>query len=94
MIEAVYIRFQQHKDITFYFSVFQVLCQHLLSLTGDKHGRPLPKKPKQIAQDAQKLGIALIQEGVVKHYEVLSLDLLSNGLAALADIGVMYKDKR
>ena len=72
----------------------QVLCQHLLSLAIDVHGRPLPKRPKDIAKDAQRLGIKLLQENLIKHLEVVSLDLLGNGLSALADMGCMFKDKR
>ena len=71
---------------------FQVMCQHLLSLTHDIHGRPLPKKPKEIAKEAQNLGIRLVQENVLRHYEVLSLDLLGNALSSLNDFGAMYRD--
>ena len=78
----------------YYYLYIQVLCHHLISMPGDLHGRPVPKKPKAIARDAQKLGIRLLQENVLKHHEVLSLDLLSNGLNALVDMGAMFKDKR
>ena len=71
-----------------------MLCQHLLSLTGDIQGRPLPKKPKVITKDAQRVALHLVQEHLVRHYEVLSLDLIGNGLAVLSDMGAMYKDKR
>jgi glycerone phosphate O-acyltransferase len=59
------------------------------------HGRPLPKRPKDLAKDAQFLARQLIEEeGCVKHYEVLSLDILGNGLATLSSMGAMHKDKR
>ena len=75
-------------------SYFQVLCQHLVTLPADTHGRPLAKKPKLIARDAQTLAVRLLQDGVIKHYEVLSLDTLGNGLASLTAMGAMYRDKR
>ena len=71
-----------------------MLCKHLVTLPADTHGRPLAKKPKLIAKDAQQLGVRLIQDGVVKHCEVLSLDLLGNGLNAVTALGAMYRDKR
>ena len=72
----------------------QVMCSHLLSLNGDVHGRPLPKQPKAIAKDAQTLATRLLQDGVLKHHEVLSLDMLGNALNALVDLKTMHKDKR
>ena len=71
-----------------------MLCQHLLSLPHDVHGRPLPKKPKALAKDAQHLAARLVKENVVKHHEILSLDILSNGLNSLVEFNTMYKDKR
>lgn len=60
----------------------------------DVHGRPLPKKPKLIALDAQRLAIRLIQESIIKHFEVLSLDIIGNGLNALTQLKAMFRDKR
>ncbi len=74
--------------------MIQVLCQYLLTLTSDVNGRPLPKKQPALARDAQQLAVRLLQENVVKHYEILSLDIISNGLSVLADLGAVYRDKR
>ena len=72
----------------------QVLCQYLLSLPGDIQGKPLPRKPKNFSKEAQKVAVRLLQENVIRHYEILSLDLLGNGLLALVEMGCMYKDRR
>lgn len=74
--------------------LLQVLCQYFLSLPGDIQGKPLPRKPKNFTKEAQKVALRLLQENVIRHYEILSLDLLGNGLLALVEMGCMYKDKR
>jgi glycerone phosphate O-acyltransferase len=74
--------------------IHQVTCQHLLSLPVDVHGRVLPKRPKDLSRNVQSLAVRLVEEGVVRHYEVLSLDVIANGLATLVDLNTMYKDKR
>ena len=74
--------------------LFQVLCQHLLSINGDVNGRTLAKPAKELVKNAQILAKQLIQKGVVKHCEIMSLDLLNNGLSALASMGALFKDKR
>ncbi|KAI0215209.1 hypothetical protein LSAT2_032715 [Lamellibrachia satsuma] len=73
---------------------YWVLCQYFLSLPGDIQGKPLPRKPKNFTKEAQKVALRLLQENVIRHYEILSLDLLGNGLLALVEMGCMYKDKR
>lgn len=90
-----------NKHTTFYSQMFEpfllaywVVCQHLLSIPIDVHGRPLPKRAKDLTKDVQKLAIRLLEENAVKHYEILSLDLINNGILMLMDIGTMYKDKR
>ena len=65
-----------------------------MMLQPDTHGRPLARKAKLITKDAQQLGIRLLQDSLIKHYEVLSLDLLGNGLNAISLMNAMYKDKR
>jgi len=71
-----------------------VACQHLLSLPVDVHGRALPKRPKDLARDIQQLGLCLLEENAVRHYDILSMDLIGNALAMLADLKTLYKDKR
>lgn len=99
--QVVLVKKSFNKHTTFYSLMFEpfllaywVVCQHLLSLPVDVHGRPLPKRPKDLTKDVQKLAIRLLEENAVKHYEILSLDLISNGLLMLMDFGTMYKDKR
>lgn len=99
--DQVLIRRSICKHTTFLSQMFEpflvsywVLCQYLLTLTSDVNGRPLPKKQPVLARDAQQLGIRLLQENLVKHYEILSLDIISNGLTVLADLGAVYRDKR
>lgn len=90
-----------NKHTTFLSQMFEpfllgywVVCQHLLSLTHDVHGRPLPKKPKEIAQDVQNLVVYLLQQRIISHYEILSLDLINNALKTLIDLNAMHKDRR
>jgi len=71
-----------------------VACQHLLSLPVDVHGRALPKRPKDLSQDIQQFAMRLLEENLVRHYEILSMDLIGNALAMLADLKTLYKDKR
>jgi len=71
-----------------------VACQHLLSLPVDVHGRALPKRPKDVSRDIQQLAVRLLEENAVRHYEILSMDLIGNTLAMLADLNTLYKDKR
>ena len=63
-------------------------------MNGDLHGRPLPKKPKDLAKDVQQLVIRLIKENAVKHYETLSLDLIGNCINALVEMDAVHKDRR
>jgi len=71
-----------------------VACQHLLSLPVDVHGRALPKRPKDLSRDIQQLAIRLLEENAVRHYEILSMELIGNALAMLADLKSLFKDKR
>ena len=73
----------------------KVLCQYLLSMTCTEVGsRPLPKKPKELIKEAQQLAVTLVQEGVIKNYEILSLDMLGNALTSFIDMGAVTKSKR
>lgn len=99
--QIVLVKKSFNKHTTFYSQMFEpfllaywVVCQHMLSLPMDVHGRPLPKRPKDLTKDVQRLAIRLLEESAVKHYEILSLDLINNGILMLMDLGTMYKDKR
>ena len=76
------------------FFIHQVACQHLLSLPVDVHGRALPKRPKDVSRDIQKLAVRLIEEHAVRHCEILSIDLIGNALTVLAELNALYNDKR
>lgn len=82
------------EDFAGFVCLLKVLCKHLITLPAGTHGRPLAKQPKLIAKDAQQLAVRLLQDGVIKHYEALSLDILGNGLNAMTALQAMYKDKR
>ena len=69
-------------------------CQHLLSLPLDVHGRALPKRPKDLSRDIQRLAVRLLEENAVRHYEILSMDLIGNALTMLANLNTLYSDKR
>ncbi|XP_064623219.1 dihydroxyacetone phosphate acyltransferase-like [Lineus longissimus] len=72
---------------------YWVLCQYLLSLTLTGT-RPIAKQYKHILKESQALVTRLLQEGVVKHFEMLSLDMLGNGLNAIIEMGAVTKQKR
>ncbi len=57
-------------------------------------GRKLAKQSKDIVKKCQNFAAQLLEEGLIKNPEVLSLDLISNGLSALTDMGGFFKDKR
>lgn len=61
---------------------------------NDAHGKPLAKPPKSITKESQILGSRLLREGQIRHLEVLSLDLLSNGINSLHQMGAVRKEKR
>ena len=72
----------------------QILCQYLLSNHPNVAGKPLAKTQKNLVKEAQMLTARLLQEGVVKHYEMLSLDMMGNGLHALFAMGGVSKERR
>jgi glycerone phosphate O-acyltransferase len=99
--KQVVIRRSLNKHTMFYSQMFEpfllaywVACQHLLSLPVDVHGRALPKRPKEMARNVQQLSIRLLEDGATRHYEILSMDLIGNGLSMLADLRTLYTDKR
>ena len=61
---------------------------------NDAHGKPLAKPPKAIAKEAQILASRLLRDGLIRHLEVLSLDLINNGLLALHHMDAARKEKR
>ncbi|XP_005103445.1 dihydroxyacetone phosphate acyltransferase [Aplysia californica] len=90
-----------NKHTTFYSHIFEpfllgywILCQYLLSNHPKVGGKPLAKTQKTLVKEAQMLTARLIQEGVVKHYEMLSLDMMNNGLHALFHMGGVCKERR
>ncbi|RUS83045.1 hypothetical protein EGW08_009184 [Elysia chlorotica] len=90
-----------NKHTTFYSHLFEpfllgywILCQYLLSNHPNVAGKPLAKTQKNLVKEAQMLTARLLQEGVVKHYEMLSLDLMGNGLHALFAMGGVSKERR
>lgn len=90
-----------NKYITFFSQMFEpfllgywIACKCLLSMHNDAHGKPLAKPPKVIAKEAQILGSRLLRDGLIRHLEVLSLDLINNGLHALYHMDAVRKEKR
>ena len=61
---------------------------------NDTHGKPIAKPPKVIAKETQVLGSRLLRDGQIRHLEVLSLDLLNNGLHSLYHMDAARKEKR
>ena len=76
-----------------YFSL-QILGRCILSTQIDIHNKPIAKPPKTISREAQSLGARLLRERCIRNLEVLSLDLLGNGLHALMHMGAVKKERR
>ncbi|BFZ06861.1 hypothetical protein BsWGS_09899 [Bradybaena similaris] len=90
-----------NKHTTFYSQMFEpfllgywILCQYLLSNHPNVAGKPLAKTQKTLVKEAQMLTARLLQEGLVRHYEMLSLDIMNNGLHALYCMGAVSKERR
>ncbi|ESO96500.1 hypothetical protein LOTGIDRAFT_159917 [Lottia gigantea] len=90
-----------NKHTTYFSQMFEpfligywILCRYLLSMDPNVHGKPLSKPPKSIIKDAQSLSARLITEGVIRHYEVLSLDMMNNALNSFYFMGAVRKEKR
>ncbi|XP_064601492.1 dihydroxyacetone phosphate acyltransferase-like [Liolophura sinensis] len=73
---------------------YWVLCQCLLSMTRDPHGKPVPKEAKTLCKEAQALSARLLREGIVKHQEILSLDMMNNGIKSFLKLGALAKETR
>ena len=70
------------------------MCRTLMTLHTDMNNKPVAKPPKVIAKDAQMIAARLLRDGSIRNLEVLSLDILSNGLHALLHMGAVRKEKR
>ncbi|XP_059144177.1 dihydroxyacetone phosphate acyltransferase-like [Physella acuta] len=99
--EEIIISKSTNKLTTFYSQMFEpfllgywIMCQYLLSNHPNIAGKPLAKTQKMLVKEAQMLTARLLQEGVVKHYEILSLDMMNNGLHALFHMGGISKERR
>ena len=60
----------------------------------EMNGKPCAKRYDEVTRDVQRLIIRLLQEGVVKHYEMLSLNMLGNGFMAITEMGAVRKERR
>ncbi|KAK3576754.1 hypothetical protein CHS0354_014567 [Potamilus streckersoni] len=97
----VQIRKSTNKYTTFFSQMFDpfllgywIMCRCLKSMQTGAHGKPLAKPPKVITKEAQNLSATLLRMGAFKHMEVLSLDMMNNGLQSLYHMGAVQKDKR
>ncbi|KAK6997966.1 dihydroxyacetone phosphate acyltransferase [Biomphalaria glabrata] len=101
-LDEVVIGQSVNKLTTFYSQMFEpfllgywILCQYLLSNHPNVAGKPLAKTQKTVVKETQMLTARLLQEGVIKqHYEILSLDMMNNGLQALFHMGAVIKERR
>ncbi|CAH1793298.1 unnamed protein product [Owenia fusiformis] len=98
----VLINKSTNKNTAFHSQMFEpfllgywVMCQFLLSMNGgDSNGKPLPKSPSVIVKETQSLAANLLQENIIKHYEVMSKDMLGNALQSFVEMGAVFKEKR
>lgn len=70
------------------------MCQFLLSSRLQVSAKPLARTQKTLVKEMQALSARLLQEGVIHHYEVLSMDMANNCLHALYHMGGVSKEKR
>ncbi|PVD26429.1 hypothetical protein C0Q70_14106 [Pomacea canaliculata] len=73
---------------------YWVMCQFLLSSRLQVSAKPLARTQKTLVKEMQALSARLLQEGVIHHYEVLSMDMANNCLHALYHMGGVSKEKR
>ncbi|XP_052827926.1 dihydroxyacetone phosphate acyltransferase, partial [Octopus bimaculoides] len=99
--EVVLIKPSTNKYTVFFSHMFEpflmgywVLCQHLLSMPQVGHGKLLAKPIQMLAKEAQMVAARLLREQLIKHPEILSLNLLNNGLIALYNMDALHKEKR
>ncbi|XP_063426368.1 dihydroxyacetone phosphate acyltransferase-like [Mytilus trossulus] len=99
--DLLQVKKSTNKYTTFFSQMFEpfllgywIACKYMLSMHNDAHGKPLAKPPKSITKESQILGSRLLREGQIRHLEVLSLDLLSNGINSLHQMGAVRKEKR
>eukprot|EP00106_Octopus_bimaculoides_P007748 XP_014775190.1 PREDICTED: dihydroxyacetone phosphate acyltransferase-like isoform X2 [Octopus bimaculoides] len=98
--EVVLIKPSTNKYTVFFSHMFEpflmgywVLCQHLLSMPQVGHGKLLAKPIQMLAKEAQMVAARLLREQLIKHPEILSLNLLNNGLIALYNMDALHKEK-
>ncbi|XP_063958657.1 dihydroxyacetone phosphate acyltransferase-like [Lytechinus pictus] len=69
---------------------YWLVCQYLMvHPSSSPQGVPI----KQIAKDIQMKIATIISQGKLHHYEILSLNLLTNALTALTQIGILVREK-
>lgn len=97
----VQIKRSQNKYTTFFSQMFEpfllgywILGRCILSTQIDVHNKPIAKPTKTISREAQSLGARLLRERCIRNLEVLSLDLLGNGIHALMHMGAVKKERR
>jgi glycerone phosphate O-acyltransferase len=99
--QLVQIKKSQNRYTTFFSQMFEpfllgywILGRCILSTQIDIHNKPIAKPPKVISREAQMVGARLLRDGCIRNLEVLSLDLLNNGLHAMFHMGAVKKEKR
>ncbi|XP_071504343.1 dihydroxyacetone phosphate acyltransferase-like [Diadema antillarum] len=68
---------------------YWLVCQHLMAHPSPPQGVSL----KQTAKDIQLTIATIVSQGKLHHYEVLSLNLLTNALTALIQMGIVLREK-
>lgn len=64
------------------------MCQYLLTQSVERGSQS-----QDISREAQKFAAALLQQGAVTYYEILSLEVLGNAIRSLLHSGAIHIHK-
>ncbi|XP_030855184.1 dihydroxyacetone phosphate acyltransferase [Strongylocentrotus purpuratus] len=94
--EEVRVTAKGEREIAFFTDMmspfllgYWLVCQYLMAHPSSPQGVPI----KQTAKDIQMRIATIISQGKLHHYEILSLNLLTNALTALTHMGILVREK-
>ena len=74
--------------------LLQLMCRSLMSGHSQVAAKPQASTQKTIVRDMQALTSQLLKEGIIGHYETMSLEMAGNCLFSLCSMGAVGKEKR
>eukprot|EP00058_Branchiostoma_floridae_P028049 XP_002613540.1 hypothetical protein BRAFLDRAFT_71820 [Branchiostoma floridae] len=70
---------------------YWTMCQYLLTASSDD---PRGSTTQQLTRGAQDMAATLLTNGLVKRFEILSLDMLGNSITSFVSMGAVKRFKR